>query len=59
MIDIHAIDGEAELRQLEALQRDVWQMSDVEIIPVRMMHALQFNGSLLLGAFDGCTSASS
>lgn len=53
MIDIHAIDGEAELRQLEALQRDVWQMSDVEIIPVRMMHALQFNGSLLLGAFDG------
>jgi predicted GNAT superfamily acetyltransferase len=52
-IDIRPIEGDEALAQLEPLQREVWGMPDNELIPERLLHALHFNGALLLGAFDG------
>jgi predicted GNAT superfamily acetyltransferase len=43
----------AEIDQVEEIQRQTWGMSDLEIMPARMMHALRHNGAALLGAFDG------
>lgn len=45
--------AEAEVDDLETIQQQVWSMSDMEVIPGRVLHALQFNGSILLGAYDG------
>lgn len=45
--------AEAEVDLLETLQQTIWGMSDIEVIPGRVLHALQFNGSILLGAYDG------
>lgn len=45
--------AEAEIDLLEPLQQAIWGMSDREVIPGRVLHALQFNGSILLGAYDG------
>ena len=45
--------AEAEVDQLESLQQAIWGMSDMEVIPGRVLHALQFNGSVVLGAYDG------
>ncbi len=52
-IDIRPIEGDEALAQLEPLQREAWGMPDNELIPERLLHALHFNGALLLGAFDG------
>ncbi len=35
------------------MQRAAWGMDDLEIVGVHVLHALQHNGSPLLGAFDG------
>jgi predicted GNAT superfamily acetyltransferase len=43
----------ADLEQVEEIQRIVWGMDDIEIIPGRTMHALRYHGACLLGAFDG------
>ena len=52
-IEFRSPEGDAELEQLVEVQRRAWGMSDLEITPTRMMHALHYNGALLLGAFDG------
>ncbi len=52
-IKIRPIEADEELAQLEPLQREAWGMPDNELIPERLLHALHFNGALLLGAFDG------
>ncbi|MBE2201735.1 MAG: hypothetical protein IAE79_24200 [Anaerolinea sp.] len=53
MIDIRPITTLADMRQAEAVQRAAWGMDDLEIVGVHVLHALQHNGSPLLGAFDG------
>lgn len=52
-IDIRRVEADKDFRKLEDLQRTVWSMPDVEIIPGRTMHAIDFNGGVLLGAYDG------
>lgn len=52
-IDIRRVEADGDFRKLEDLQRTIWNMPDVEIIPGRTMHAIQFNGGVLLGAYDG------
>ncbi len=39
--------------QIEKVQKLAWGMPDIEVIPSRFMHALEHNGALLLGAYDG------
>lgn len=52
-IDIRPLSTLEEIEQLEELQRVTWGMSDLEVIPARMLHALAHQGAVLLGAVDG------
>lgn len=51
-IDIRRVEVDEDFRKLEELQRVIWNMDDVDIIPGRTMHAIDFNGGVLLGAYD-------
>jgi len=51
-IEIRAIEQVADALQLEDVQRDAWNMADAEILPGRFLHALQFSGACLYGAYD-------
>lgn len=52
-IEVRTIESTEDAHKLEEIQRRAWNMPDIEIIPGRTMHAIQFNGGLLLGAYDG------
>ena len=52
-IIIRSVESVEEMRALERLQLDVWQMGELEVVPARTMHAIAYNGGLLLGAYDG------
>ncbi len=52
-IDIRPITTLSNMRQAEVVQRETWQIPDLEIVSVHMLHALQHNGAALIGAFDG------
>lgn len=52
-IEIRSVEKQEDFRTLEELQRVIWNMDDVEVIPGRTMHAIDFNGGVLLGAYDG------
>ncbi len=52
-IEIRQITEVADALELEDVQRLTWGMEDLEILPGRFLHGLQFNGSCLYGAFDG------
>jgi predicted GNAT superfamily acetyltransferase len=52
-MDIREIRGHAELHAVEELQKEVWQCSDLEVLPAIHMTAAREVGSILLGAFDG------
>ncbi|HSM56621.1 MAG TPA: GNAT family N-acetyltransferase [Candidatus Sulfomarinibacteraceae bacterium] len=51
-VDIRRITEHSDYRKLEELQRVIWNMDDVDVIPGRTMHAIDYNGGVLLGAFD-------
>ena len=40
-----------EYRAVEGLQRDVWGLDDVEIVPDHVLLTAQKNGGMVLGAF--------
>lgn len=52
-IEIRSVTDVADAHKLEEIQRLTWQMSETEILPGRFLHAMQFNGACLLGAYDG------
>ncbi|MBN1138096.1 MAG: hypothetical protein JXM73_16020 [Anaerolineae bacterium] len=53
-MQIRPIATAAEYRAAEALQRQVWGMSDdLEVVPYHLLVTAQENGGLLLGAFEG------
>jgi predicted GNAT superfamily acetyltransferase len=52
-IIIRSLENQAEYAAAEEIQRATWTMPDLEVIPGHALHALQHNGSALLGAFDG------
>ena len=52
-IKIRPVETVADLRKLESLQITIWNMSEMEVVPARTMHAISYNGGLLLGAYDG------
>ncbi len=52
-IVIRSLETVQEIAQTEDIQRVAWTMSDLDIIPGHALHAMQHNGAVLLGAFDG------
>ncbi|MDX1616956.1 MAG: hypothetical protein R3300_21795 [Candidatus Promineifilaceae bacterium] len=52
-VEIRPITKVSETDQLEDVQRETWRMPDIEVLPSRFLHAMQFNGSPLIGAFVG------
>ena len=51
-IRIRAIQSHDEYRAVEQLQREVWGLEEVEVVPDHLLLTAQKNGGLLLGAFD-------
>src|ERR1700693_2014129 len=48
--DLHSLD---DLRKVEALEQEVWGLSDRDVLPLTMIVATREAGSIWLGAFDG------
>jgi predicted GNAT superfamily acetyltransferase len=51
-ITIRVLKDAAEFHQCEELQRQVWGMEDLSIVPLHLLLTAQKNGGLVLGAFD-------
>ena len=51
-IEIRAIDRIEELRNVEALQKDVWGCADLDIVPLTLLLASHEVGGVLIGAYD-------
>jgi predicted GNAT superfamily acetyltransferase len=51
-IAIRPVANLEELKQIEDVQRATWSMTDLEVLPARFLHAMQFNGACLLAAVD-------
>jgi predicted GNAT superfamily acetyltransferase len=51
-IEIRPIQTHEEYRAVEQLQREVWGLEEVEIVPDHLLLTAQKNGGLVLGAFD-------
>jgi predicted GNAT superfamily acetyltransferase len=51
-ISIEKLTTIEQFHQCEELQRRVWSMSDIEIVPYHLLLIAQKSGGLVLGAFD-------
>ncbi len=51
-ISIRALKDAAEFHRCEELQRRVWGMGDLSVVPLHLLLTAQKNGGLVLGAFD-------
>lgn len=51
-IVIRDIDGIAELRAVEALQKEVWGSDDLDVVPLTLLVASREVGATLIGAYD-------
>jgi len=56
-IAIREIQEHAEMRAVEALQKEVWGLPDVDVVPLTQLVAAREAGGVLIGAFDGSTLA--
>jgi len=54
-IVIRAVDGEAEIRAVEELQKEAWGIPDLDVVPLTQLVAAKEAGGVLIGAFDGET----
>ena len=52
IIQIRLLSTQEEIRSVEQLQREVWSLPDVEVVPLHVLITAAKNGGLLLGAFD-------
>jgi predicted GNAT superfamily acetyltransferase len=52
-IGIRDIQGQRELRAVEELQKEVWGIPDLDVVPLTQLVAAKAAGGVLLGAFDG------
>lgn len=50
---IRDIDTAGETRQVEQLQKEVWGIPDLEVVPLSQLIAAKTSGGVLIGAFDG------
>jgi len=51
-ISIRSVETFAELRAVEELQKEVWGVPDLDVVPLTHLIATQTAGGILLGAFD-------
>jgi predicted GNAT superfamily acetyltransferase len=51
-ITIRPLETPADFHAAEALQREVWSWSEIEITPLHVLATAARNGGLVLGAFD-------
>ena len=51
-IEIRPLRTHSEYRAVEELQREVWGLEEVEVIPDHLLITAQKNGGLVLGAFE-------
>ncbi len=51
-IVIRDIDGGVEIRAVEELQKEVWWLPDLDVVPLSHLVATRAAGGVLLGAFD-------
>jgi predicted GNAT superfamily acetyltransferase len=56
-IVIRQIESFSELRAVEELQKEVWGIPDLDVVPLTHLVAVKAAGGVLLGAFDGATLA--
>ncbi|MDQ6787727.1 MAG: GNAT family N-acetyltransferase [Acidobacteriota bacterium] len=56
-IAIRSITNAGEMRAVENLQKEVWGIPDIEVVPLSQLAAATAAGGVLLGAFDGETLA--
>jgi predicted GNAT superfamily acetyltransferase len=54
-IRIREIDEPAEMRAVEELQKEVWGIPDLDVVPLTHLVAAKEAGGVLIGAFDGET----
>lgn len=54
---IRDLQSHADLEQAEALEREVWELADRDVMPMAMIIATKEAGSVWLGAFDGAKLA--
>ncbi len=52
-VELRELSTVAELRPVESLQRTVWGVEDLEIVPATAMSAAAHAGGLVIGAFVG------
>lgn len=53
VIAIRELQGLNDLRQVEAIEKEVWGVSDLDTIPLTLVIASKEAGNIWLGAFDG------
>jgi len=51
-ISIREIDGVAEMHAVEELQKEVWGIPDLDVVPLTQLVAAKEAGGVLIGAFD-------
>lgn len=51
-IEIRPLQSQQEYRAVEQLQRDVWGLEEVELVPDHVLLTAQKNGGVVLGAFE-------
>jgi predicted GNAT superfamily acetyltransferase len=52
-IEIEKVDTHEGFLEVERLQKEIWGMEDIAVVPNHLMIPVQRHGGLLLGAFDG------
>jgi len=52
-IRIRDIDEVAEMRDVEELQKEVWGIPDLDVVPLTQLVAAKEAGGVLIGAYDG------
>lgn len=52
-IVVRPLTTPAEMIAVEELQKIIWNIGDLEVTPVHVLHAIHHNGGMLYGAFDG------
>ena len=52
-VTIRQIDDVAQMRAVEDLQKEVWGIPDLEVVPLTQLVAAKEAGGTLIGAFDG------
>lgn len=53
VITIRELGGFDDLKQVEAVEKEVWQSSDLDTMPLTLTVATKEAGSIWIGAFDG------